>query len=133
MHLNNHSDISAVGTVLSLIVLNFFSPSTEIVRTSVLHQSSLKFTTRHLGESEVSWKTVLWFDEEYCDCKTWGGRIMAWRWFSTAGPGKEILEHDLMQSARELGRRFVLHQDDDLKQTAKMNAVDCTFKTGSEY
>ena len=64
-----------------------------------------------------------------------GGSIMLWRLFSASGPGKlvkiegkmdaakyrEILEENLLKSARDLGlgRRFIFQQDNDPKHTAK--------------
>ena len=64
-----------------------------------------------------------------------GGSIMLWGLFSASGPGKlvkiegkmdaakyrEILEENLLKSARDLGlgRRFIFQQDNDPKHTAK--------------
>ncbi|CAB1441192.1 unnamed protein product [Pleuronectes platessa] len=64
-----------------------------------------------------------------------GGSIMLWGCFSSAGTGKlvriegkmdgakyrEILEENLMQSAKDLrlGRRFIFQQDNDPKHTAR--------------
>lgn len=64
-----------------------------------------------------------------------GGSIMLWGCFSASGPGKlvkiegkmdaakyrEILEENLLKSARDLGlgRRFIFQQDNDPKHTAK--------------
>ncbi|MBN3272993.1 TCB1 transposase, partial [Polyodon spathula] len=64
-----------------------------------------------------------------------GNSIMLWGCFSASGPGKlvkiegkmdaakyrEILEENLLKSARDLGlgRRFIFQQDNDTKHTAK--------------
>ena len=109
----------------------------------------LEFTQRHVGDSKVNWKKVLWSDETKIELfgrqtrrkhtistvKHGGGSIMLWGCFSAAGPGRlvkvegnmnaekyrQILEDNLSQSARELrlGRRFIFQQDNNPKHTAK--------------
>ena len=51
---------------------------------------------------------------------------MLWECFSAA-KYREILEDDLIQSARELrlGRRFIFQQDNDLKYTGKHRTQKC--------
>lgn len=89
-------------------------------------KSPLEFTQRHVGDSKVNWKKVLWSDEtkmELFDHQTrryvWrtpntahhhkhtiptvkhgGGSIMLWGCFSAAGPGRLVKVEGKMNAAK---------------------------------
>uniref|UniRef100_A0A3Q4I3F8 Tc1-like transposase DDE domain-containing protein n=1 Tax=Neolamprologus brichardi TaxID=32507 RepID=A0A3Q4I3F8_NEOBR len=123
-------------------------------------KSSLQFATSHVGDTANMWKKVIWSDEtkmelfgqnakRYVWRKTntahhsehtiptvkYGGSIVLWGCFSSAGTGKlvrvdgkmngakyrAILEENLLESAKDLrlGWRFTFQQDNDPKHKAR--------------